>query len=83
MAKAVVAAIEKAKPNYIPLARQANGLAVGVIGRACLQVRTMAVSSKTRRNFDASYSYLISDDRTRLPSRSWGFLPGQAWRAAS
>ncbi len=28
IAKAVVAAIEKAKPNYIPLARQANGLAV-------------------------------------------------------
>lgn len=28
IAKAVVAAMEKAKPNYIPLARQANGLAV-------------------------------------------------------
>jgi len=28
IAKAVVAAMEKAKPNYMPLARQANGLAV-------------------------------------------------------
>lgn len=28
IAKAVVAAIEKAKPNYMPLARQANGAAV-------------------------------------------------------
>ncbi|WP_229422061.1 DUF799 domain-containing protein [Massilia aquatica] len=32
IAKAVIAAIEKAKPNYIPLARQANGLAVYRLG---------------------------------------------------
>jgi hypothetical protein len=33
IAKAIVAAIEKAKPNYMPLARQANGLAVHRLGQ--------------------------------------------------
>jgi hypothetical protein len=33
IAKAVVSAIEKAKPNYIPLARQVNGAAVGSAGQ--------------------------------------------------
>lgn len=33
IAKAVVAAIEKAKPNYIPLARSVNGISVGRIGQ--------------------------------------------------
>jgi hypothetical protein len=33
IAKAVVAAIEKAKPNYIPLARMANGMSVIRVGQ--------------------------------------------------
>ncbi len=33
IAKAVVAAMEKAKPNYMPLARQANGMAVVRLGQ--------------------------------------------------
>ncbi len=33
IAKAIIAAIEKAKPNYIPLARQANAQAVYQLGR--------------------------------------------------
>lgn len=33
IAKAVVAALEKAKPNYIPLARTVNGMAVGRVGQ--------------------------------------------------
>lgn len=33
VAQAVRAAIEKAKPNYIPLARQANGMAIHRLGR--------------------------------------------------
>ncbi|MES2018101.1 MAG: GNA1162 family protein [Pseudomonadota bacterium] len=33
IAKALVAALEKAKPNFMPLARQANGLAVARVGQ--------------------------------------------------
>lgn len=33
IAKAIVAAVERAKPNYMPLARQANGLAVTRVGK--------------------------------------------------
>lgn len=33
LAKAIVAAVEKAKPNYIPLARQVNGLSVSRLGQ--------------------------------------------------
>lgn len=33
LAKAIVAAFEKAKPNYIPLAKSVNGLSVARVGR--------------------------------------------------
>ena len=51
IAKAVVAAMEKAKPNYMPLARQANGLAVYRAGQGLPAGPMDAMFQKDQQEF--------------------------------
>jgi hypothetical protein len=51
IAKAVVAAMEKAKPNYIPLARQANGIAIYRVGQGIPAGPMDALYQKDQQEF--------------------------------
>jgi hypothetical protein len=51
IAMAIVAAIEKAKPNYIPLARQANGMAVYRLGQGLPAGPYDALFEKDQKEF--------------------------------
>jgi hypothetical protein len=51
IAKAVAAAVEKAKPNYMPLARQANGLAVYRVGQGMPAGPQDAMYQKDQQEF--------------------------------
>jgi len=49
LANAIVAAMTKAAPNYIPLAHQANNGAINLKGTGLPQVPTMGFSARTHR----------------------------------